>query len=158
MEREKIQDFTRRLSTCNKGQMIVIMYDIYFAYAADAKEALQQDCYEYFKDSVHKAQNVLNRLMEDLNFAYPIAKNLYQIYVFARNALSRSIYEKKVDGILEAEKVLMLLYTGFVEAAKQDQSGPIMRNTQQVYAGMTYGKTDLTENYREMDQDRGFFA
>ena len=153
-----MQDFTRRLSVCNSGEMIVIIYDIYFAYASDAKDALHAGHYDVFKDAVHKAQQVLTRLMEDLNFAYPISKNLYQLYVFSRNALSRSLYEKKADGIYEAEKVLTHLYAGFVEAAKQDQSGPLMRNTQQVYVGMTYGRTDLTENYREMDQDRGFFA
>lgn len=158
MEREKIQDFTRRLTACNRGEMIVIIYDIYFAYAADAKKALQADSYEQFKECVHKAQEVLSRLISDLNFAYPIAKNLYQLYVYARNALSRSIYEKRADGIDAAEKVLMCLYAGFVEAAKQDSSGPIMQNTQQVYVGMTYGRTDLNENYREMYQDRGFFA
>ena len=158
MEREKIQDFTRRLSTCNSGQMIVIIYDIYFAYASDAEAALMAEDYDLFKFSIHKAQQVLTRLIEDLDFAYPISGNLYQIYVFSRNALSRALYERKPDGIADAKKVLTQLYAGFVEAAKQDHSGPLMHNTQQVYAGMTYGRTDLTENYREMDQDRGFFA
>ena len=33
-----------------------------------------------------------------------------------------------------------------------------MSNAQQVYAGMTYGKGQLTENYMEIDTHRGFFA
>ena len=33
------QDFTRRLSQCNSGGMIVIIYDILFAYMDDVKKA-----------------------------------------------------------------------------------------------------------------------
>ena len=36
MDNELKQDFTRRLSQCNKGEMIVIIYDIYFAYTKEA--------------------------------------------------------------------------------------------------------------------------
>ena len=32
MENELKKDFTRRLSQCNSGEMIVIIYDIFFAY------------------------------------------------------------------------------------------------------------------------------
>ena len=32
MENSLKQEFTRRLSQCNNGEMIVIMYDIVFAY------------------------------------------------------------------------------------------------------------------------------
>jgi flagellar protein FliS len=97
-------------------------------------------------------------MIADLNFAYPISKNLYVLYCFARNELSKSLYENSLEGLQHAEKVLKNLYAGFVEAAKQDTSGPLMHNTQQVYAGMTYGRMNLNENFRELDQDRGFFA
>lgn len=33
----------------------------------------------------------------------------------------------------------------FEEIAKQDTSGPVMENSQQVYAGLTYGKGSLNE-------------
>lgn len=39
MTQEKKQEFTRRLSNCNQGQMIVIMYDILFAYLDDGIQA-----------------------------------------------------------------------------------------------------------------------
>jgi flagellar protein FliS len=42
MEKEQIKDFTRRLSQCNRGGLIVIMYDIYFAYADEAQKAYEQ--------------------------------------------------------------------------------------------------------------------
>ena len=48
------------------------------------------------------------------------------------------MYENRLDGVQEAEHIMHRLYTSFVEAAKQDKSAPLMKNTQQVYAGMTY--------------------
>ena len=37
MENSLKQDFTRRLNQCNKGELVVIMYDIVFAYIDEAK-------------------------------------------------------------------------------------------------------------------------
>ena len=50
------------------------------------------------------------------------------------------------------------LYDGFVQAAAQDMSAPLMKNTQQVYAGYTYGRDDLVETFDKPDRSRGFFA
>ena len=33
--------------------------------------------------------------------------------------------------------------------AKQDFEGPIMQNTQQIYAGLTYGKGYFNESYMD---------
>ena len=35
MTQEKKQELTRRLTYCNRGEMVVIMYDILFAYLDD---------------------------------------------------------------------------------------------------------------------------
>ena len=39
MDNELKQDLTRRLSQCNRVGLILVMYDIYFAYSDDAKKA-----------------------------------------------------------------------------------------------------------------------
>ncbi len=158
MQAEQIQSFTRRLSQCNKGEMIVIIYDIYFAYANDAMCAFRKKDYDAYKKAIHSAQNTLTELMKALDFSYEISRNLYALYMFSRNQLSRALYEFREDGILEAEKVLKRLYASFVAVAKEDTSEPLMSNAQQVYAGMTYGKSDLNETYRELDHARGFFV
>ena len=148
MKNELKQDFTRRLSQCNAGEMIVIIYDILFAYLDDVKGAYEEDSHEQMKVAIRRAQNVLDELIHSLNFAYPLSKNLHSLYVFCKNRL---------DGLMEAEKILLRLYGSFVEVARQDTSEPLMRNTQQVYAGMTYGRASLNENYMDDDQ-RGFFV
>ena len=150
-------DFTRRLSQCNKGGMIVILYDIFFAYTQDAKDALAVKNRLEFKKSKKKASKTLDELIGALDFHYEISAQLYSIYLFCKNQLAKSLYENKKDRIIDAEGLMTSLYKSFVKVAEQDKSEPLMSNTQQVYAGMTYGKSQLNENYTN-DNHRGFFA
>lgn len=158
MENSLKQDFTRRLSQCNSGGMIVIIYEICFAYMEDARQAHAKGRHDEMKAAIRKAQNVLDELIGSLNFAYEISPNLYALYVFCKNELARTLYENRMDGLEEADKVMRRLYHSFAEAAKQDTSAPIMSNTQQIYAGMTYGRNQLNENDMDYDRQRGFFV
>ena len=158
MDNELKRDFTRRISQCNSGEMIVIMYDILFAYLDDAKNAHSAGNREEFKTGLRNAQRVLDELIGSLNFSYELSNNLYALYVFCKNELARTMYQNQLDGLMEASKILKRLYTSFVEVAKQDKSDPIMSNTQQVYAGMTYGRAVLNESYTDMNSQRGYFA
>ena len=157
MENSLKQEFTRRLTLCNSGEMIVIMYDIVFAYMDEAKDAYAKNSYEEYKAAVKKSQGAIDTLMGALDFKYELAKDLHKLYVYAKNCLAKAIYQNKTDGLGEAEKILKRLYTSFCEAAKSDTSGPLMRNTQHVYAGMTYGRTTLNENCLD-DNHRGFLV
>lgn len=42
MNREQVKDFTRRISQCNRGGMIVVIYDIFFAYVTEAEDAFSR--------------------------------------------------------------------------------------------------------------------
>lgn len=157
MNNELKQDFTRRLSQCNKGEMIVIIYDIFQAYVDDAKEAFEGSDKEAYKTAIRKAQNTLDELIHSLNLEYDIAKNLQELYQYCKMILAKTTYENKIDKLLEAESIMSRLGKSFQEVAKQDDSPPLMQNTQQIVAGMTYGRNNLTENYINND-NRGFFV
>ncbi|MGN0351616.1 MAG: flagellar protein FliS [Roseburia sp.] len=158
MNKEQKQDFTRRISQCNKGSMIVIIYDIIFAYLEDAKEAYQKQDKEAFKTAVRKADKGILELMQSLDFTYDLAKELYPLYVFCREELASCMYKYRLQELEEAEDILKRLYDSFEKVAAQDTSEPIMKNTQQVYAGYTYGRDNLTENCQEFDRSRGFLV
>lgn len=158
MQNDLKQTFTRRLSQCNRGEMIVIIYDIYFAYTEDAKNAYEAGDHEAYKEALRRAQNALSELMHALNFSYDLSKNLYQLYMYAKNSLSKALYENKLDGLHDADRIMKRLYHSFEEVARLDHSEPLMRNTQQVYAGMTYGRTSLNENFMGANTNRGFLA
>ena len=158
MDNSLKQDFTRRLSQCNSGGMIVIIYEIGFAYMHDVRTAYEAGNHDEMKASSRKAQNVLDELMGSLNFAYEMSNNLYSLYMFCKNELARVLYENRLQGLEEAEKIMRRLSPSFAEAAKSDTSAPIMSNTQQIYAGMTYGRNQLNENDMNYDNQRGFFV
>ena len=158
MKQEQIQDFTRRISQSNRGALVVIIYEIIFAYITDAEEALAGDNYEGFKAGLAKAGRGVDELLHSLDFRYEISKDLYSLYVFVKESMAKAVIKKRTDELADAREVLMNLYTGFKEAAKQDHSTPLMQNTQQVYAGMTYGKNNLTETFQDPETSRGFFA
>lgn len=157
MDNELKQDFTRRLSQCNQGGMIVIIYDIFFAYTEDAKRAWKGSEREEYKKAIRNAQRALDELIQALDLSYELARTLRPLYVYCKEALARTLYENRLDALEEAESIMKRLYESFVKVAELDTSQPIMSNTQQVYAGMTYGKTSLNENLIN-DNHRGFFV
>ena len=136
----------------------MINYEIIFAYLDDAKKAYQEEKWEEFKVALRKAQNSIGELMQTLDFSYDISRNLYRIYVFCKDSLAAAMYKRSLTEIENAEKMLQKLYQSFCKVAETDSSAPMMKNTQQVYAGYTYGKGDLVENCQELDKSRGFFA
>lgn len=158
MTQEKKQEFTRRLSCCNRGEMIVIMYDILFTYLDDGIQANEAGDYDEFKAAAGHAQQVIRRLMDDLDFSYEIAGSLYAEYQFVNRQLSLAVCKNTSQNLLDAKRILGNLYDAFVEASRQDTSEPLMENTQQVVAGMTYQKGSLTETFQDSDISRGFLA
>lgn len=158
MKKEQIVDFTRRISQCNRGELVVIMYDIFFAYVEDVYAAYEEKDWEAYKEGLRRGQRAIEELISALDFTYGIAKNLYSIYVFCRNSLAKAMYKRDIADVKDAERLMRKLYDGFVHAAKADTSAPLMRNTQQVYAGYTYGRDDLVETYQDSDTSRGFLV
>ena len=158
MKSEQVKNFTRRISQCNRGGMIVVIYDIFFAYVKDAEDAFSQQEDDRFHENVRKAEKCIDELMRALDFKYPVSKDLYALYVFAKESLAKTVMRNGLEDLDNAKMVMGNLHDAFKEAAKQDSSQPLMRNTQQVYAGITYGKHDLTETYQVPEASRGFFA
>ncbi len=157
MKKEKIQEFTRRISQDNRSSLIVTMYDIMLAYLDDAKAALDADDAEGFKDGPRHADRVLVQLQDTLNFKYSPADTLYALYVYCREELALAMAKRESVGIGHAKTVLCDLREGFSKAAAKDTSEPLMHNTEQVYAGITYGKNNLNESFQS-EASRGFFV
>lgn len=158
MTDEKKKEFTRRLSQCNASEMIVIQYDIFFAYLDDALQAFEAGG-EPFKGAIRHADAVLERLQDSLDFKYELAKQLYPLYNYSRRQLALAQATHKKKPISNARNVMNKLYDAFAQIAAEDTSEPVMHNTQAVYAGYTYGRNSLNEAMIDSSQqNRGFFA
>ena len=54
------------------------------------------------------------------------------------------------------EAVISRLHDAYETISAEDDSAPLMANTQTVYAGLTYGKNRLAENLTDEGSSRGF--
>ena len=68
-----------------------------------------------------------------------------RLYRYVYEQLIFSVIRRKMVHADTVREVMTKLKNAFVEVAKQDDSGPVMQNTQQIYAGLTYGKGSLNE-------------
>ena len=163
MDAEKKQTYTRRIAASNKSELIVILYEIFFDYVAEAYEGYADGKHgdEDSRAAIYHANDVLSHLIADLNFepaCRELSRSLFSIYHFCQRQLFDTLFLERDAGLREAEKLMRELYGSFKEAAKQDTSAPLMQNTQSTVAGYTYGRNDVTEMGTDLNPSRGFLA
>lgn len=145
MNEDKKKIFTARISQANKSELVVIMYDIIFDSMDEARNALAQGSKDEFKRELSRAQKLLRELIATLNMQYDISKELMPLYLYANRCIVDSLRTGDAKLLDDVELVLKPLREAFSEVAKQDTSPALMEHTQQVYAGLTYGKGTLNE-------------
>lgn len=158
MDKEKQKDFARRVSQANRTQLVAITYDIIMENIKSAYECLENGKTEEFRSELKSAQRFLAELMRSLDFKYPISVNLLRIYEYVKVILVSSEISGENRGLNSAESVLSKLGSVFHEISAQDTSEALMQNTQQIVAGLTYGKGTLNEADMTAGVNRGFLA
>lgn len=159
MEKEKLQEFTFRVTQASRSELIVIMYDIILADTEAARKALgQNDTAGYEKELSHAAR-FLNELMGSLNYQYAVSYELLSLYSYVNKTMIRARMRRDAELLDITDEILRKLREAFKEVSAQDISGPVMQNTEQVYAGLTYGKGTLNESLLAPNgAKRGFTA
>ena len=135
MKREDKQQFTFRIAQANSTQLVVILYEMLLCYLEDAVQALAggemagEGKQDEFREAVRKARRL------------------------ARGEQCR-------DGQIleEIRKVIEPLCQAYTKLAEQNSAGPVMKNSQTVYAGLTYGRNTLTENMADQGANRGMLV
>lgn len=158
MNKDKISAFTLKIASSNGCGLISILYDIYEEYEKDAIGSFEAGQVDEAITALKKCAEVVSHLQKDLNFEYKVSGNLYALYDYVQRNVSKSIYKANTEGLLEAKRVMDELGDAFDQIAKEDNSAPIMHNTQQVMAGITYGRGSLNENIMGNQVSRGFWA
>jgi len=154
MTKEKIQQFTLRIAQANSTDMVVILYEMLLDYVDDAELALARKDETALADAVRKARGCLNELLQSLNMDYEVAGSLKQLYMFCLRKLVHAQGGEETAPN-EIRRVIEPLRDAFSQIAKLNPNGPVMGNSQTVYAGLTYGRNDLTENMADQGANRG---
>ncbi len=158
MTKECKQQFTLRITQANSTQMIVILYEMLLCYLEEAKGALEEQNKAAFTEAARKSRGCMNELIQSLHMEYEPAPSLLQLYLYCIRKLASAELHKQAGIIEEIELVIKPLHDAYMEIADLNQSGPVMNNSQTVYAGLTYGKNTLTENMADQGTNRGMLV
>ncbi len=158
MTTEKKQTFTRRITQANRSQLVVIVYEMLLVYLEDAMNAYEEDKKEDFRENLHMARECIGQMRTSLNFDYNISRNLFAIYCFADREIAKDMYSLKKENLDVIKMIFTKLHDAYYVVSTKDESGPLMDNIQTVYAGLTYSKSDLNEDFMNYDIKRGYLA
>ena len=157
MKLEKKKEYKERIIAANRSELIVVMYEMAFSYMEDMYECIDKGDWDEAKEAISNTEAIIRRLIEDLDFNYDLAKQLYPLYEFALRRLALARIKKSKEPVKEAETILKNLYKGMVEMASKDSSPSLMQNREDTYLGLTYDKSALNEISMGVSK-RGFYA
>ena len=158
MTKECMQQFTLHITQANKTEMIVILYEMTLAYLDEAESALNEGEIKAFREALRKIRGCLGELIASLNLDYELAARLLSLYLYCNRELAKADVRKDSEHIGHVRMVIDKLLVTYKELATQDTTGPVMQNSQTVYAGLTYGKNSLSEDMADQSTNRGFRA
>ncbi len=159
MNKEAIKAFTARVTQASKSELTVILYEMILTELKEAREAFEKGDMTAFDKELKLAQKYITELQATLNYSYAISYDLLSLYLYVNKRIIQAILRRIPDTLDSAESVLNKLLVGFEGVRQSDTSGPVMRNTQQLYAGLTYGKGYLNETFIDpSNKSRGFIA
>ncbi|MCR5250268.1 MAG: flagellar protein FliS [Lachnospiraceae bacterium] len=156
MKDELKQDYMLRISNANATALVVILYDMFDSYCDDAMEADPES--EDFRLAIRHARGCLSELIESLNMEQEIARYTCQLYRFVERRLIMADIRRNQADIPRCIDMMKRLRNAYAEATKDDRSEALMRNTDVVYAGMTYGRSTVNTESAAVASNRGFLA
>lgn len=145
MNQEQRKEYTARVAQANRSELVVIIYELFLLAMDEAEKAFQKGELSEGVKEIKRAEGFLQELMGSLDQRYAIAEELMRLYRYVYEQLIFSAIRQKMVNGETVREVMSKLKEAFIEVAKQDHSRPVMENSQQIYAGLTYGKGSLNE-------------
>lgn len=159
MTKEQKQEFTLRITQANETELVVILYEILLAYTQEARDAVITQNQDAFNTAARKMRGCFDELIHSVNPKYELGINLNKLYFFCIRELARGQRTLELSHLDHIEKVIRPLWEAYSSIAPQNKKGPLMGNSQSVFAGLTYGKNTLMEeNMADTGFNRGMFV
>lgn len=159
MNKEQIKEYTARVAQANRTELTVIIYELILDSVKAGEMCYNEGDPEAGAENIRKAQAYLQELKGSLDHQYEISAQLLRLYRYVNEQFIMTILRQTPVHLDSVCEVIRGLMHSFAEIAKQDTSGPVMQNTQQVYAGLTYGRGALDEVLLDGNKGtRGFRA
>lgn len=145
MTNELLKSYTKRITSASKSELVVIIYEVILTDLNDAIEAFEQGDSEQYVKSLKHSKRFLKELMASLDYRYKISYELMSLYIYVDKLIVTAMFQKNKALIEDVIIIMKDLKIGFEGVSKEDSTGPVMQNTELIYAGLTYGKGVLNE-------------
>lgn len=159
MDKDKQKAFARRIAEAGRTGLLVITYEILLEELLEAIKAEKAGDIAAFCRLIKRAERYLAELMRTLDYRYSPALQLLALYEYVQRILVRCDIRGESCGLEDAIRVIEGLCSAYAKIEPNDTEGPVMSNTQTVYAGLTYSKGSLNETQIDpASSGRGFYA
>lgn len=158
MENKERVNWSARIVNATPAQLVLIIYELIFEALDEAIKCLGDKDFSGFENSLDRARKLIMELTHDLKMKSALEYDFLSLYLFVNKLIIQGYYRRDEQKLIEAKKILTTLYNGLCEAEKKvPKEESVIKNAQQIYAGLTYGKGTLNESM-SVDVNRGFKA
>ena len=153
MNSELKKQYAMRITQANNVQMIIISYEIIDTYL---DEALAADDNSTYGENLRLASRCIEEMMNNLHYEYDLAKTLKELYLYMKRRLRKSVWENDKEIIAEVKKIIISLRNSYKSIEEVDKSESLMKNTQSVMTGITYGRNQILDELSQDVSNRGY--
>lgn len=146
MTAEEMNIYKMRITQSGVAELTIIMLEMEMQWIDEAVAAFEQNNMDEYEDYVRKAQSTQVELMNVLNMENAVAVDMYSVFVFINKLLIQSKIKKQPQELIRCRAMLEKFHRSFQAIADTDTAGPVMEQSEKVYAGLTYGTHGLVEN------------
>lgn len=148
MTREKINEYTVRISGSSRGELVAISCEIAVDYMKDAKQAMTEHDLESAIRYLNSAKAFVEDLSGSLDMKYPISGNLLSLYNYVHGIILKSKIRKNDENLDNAIEVMREVGKAFkVAAEKEEVKERTVQGGEEIYTGFTYGKNSKLNEY-----------
>lgn len=155
MTSEQIKEYNLRVSHANASGLVLILFDIELDSLKEAVDAYNIGDSEKFSKSIAIALKANEELINIINPTNNVGRDVLSLYIFVNGKIISSRVKRMPVELEACISIMSNLRVGFESLADKDEDEPIMSNTQQVHAGLTYGKGYLNETM-DVSPNRGY--
>ncbi|MFF2912228.1 flagellar export chaperone FliS [Paenibacillus sp. NPDC057934] len=113
-----------QLHTASPAQLLLMLYDGAIRFSKMGISAIEEKDFEKANLNLCKAQAVIHELIAALNYDYPIAKTLYQVYEYMIHQLISANLKKNTNPANEVVSYLLELRGAWDAANKSLNAAP----------------------------------
>ncbi|GKX28729.1 hypothetical protein SH1V18_12090 [Vallitalea longa] len=155
---DTVKTYQNRVVNAGREQLLLITYELFLKEIDKSIEAIDNRNEDAYNQNMVKVHKYHRELTDNLDMSYEISRNLLSLYIYINKLLIKSSIKFDKEPLIEVKKIANILFEGFNQAAQGQNNQSLIKNSQTLYAGLTYGRGTLNETIIDGNRSRGFKA